>query len=116
MTDTVLLYVVFAVMLVTAIAAILPTFLRGVRSDGAGEDEHAAFLQKSLREEAERLEAEYAQGLHTEEAYRSLREDLERRAVEEMKEAEATKSRVAPVSLRNAVIGVVALMVCVPVM
>ena len=45
MTDTVLLYVVFAVMLVTAIAAILPTFLRGVRSDGAGEDEHAAFLQ-----------------------------------------------------------------------
>ena len=68
------------------------------------------------REEAERLEAEFAQGLHTEEAYRSLREDLERRAVEEMRETETTKSRVAPVSLRNAVIGVVALMVCVPVM
>ena len=33
-----------------------------------------------------------------------------------MRETETTKSRVAPVSLRNAVIGVVALMVCVPVM
>ena len=116
MTDTVLLYVVFGVMLAAAIAAILPTFLRGVHSGDEQEDEHAAFLQKSLREEAERLEAEYAQGLHTEETYRSLREDLERRAVEEMKETEATKSRVVPVSLRNAVIGVVALMVCVPVM
>lgn len=115
MTDTVLLYVVFGVMLVAAIAAILPTFLRA-RPNDAHEDEHAAFLRNSLREEAERLEAEFAQGLHTEEAYRSLREDLERRAVEEMKETEATKSRVAPVSLRNAVIGVVALMVCVPVM
>lgn len=115
MTDTVLLYVVFGVMLVAAIAAILPTFLRA-RPNDAHEDEHAAFLQKSLREEAERLEAEFAQGLHTEEAYRSLREDLERRAVEEMRETETTKSRVAPVSLRNAVIGVVALMVCVPVM
>ena len=116
MTDTVLLYVVFGVMLAAAIAAILPTFLRGVHSGDEQEDEHAAFLQKSLREEAERLEAEFAQGLHTEEAYRSLREDLERRAVEEMRETETTKSRVAPVSLRNAVIGVVALMVCVPVM
>ena len=116
MTDTVLLYVVFGVMLAAAIAAILPTFLRGVHSGDEQEDEHAAFLQKSLREEAERLEAEYAQGLHTEETYRSLREDLERRAVEEMRETETTKSRVAPVSLRNAVIGVVALMVCVPVM
>lgn len=115
MTDTVLLYVVFGVMLVAAIAAILPTFLRA-RPNDAHEDEHAAFLRNSLREEAERLEAEFAQGLHTEEAYRSLREDLERRAVEEMKETEATKSRVVPVSLRNAVIGVVALMVCVPVM
>lgn len=115
MTDTVLLYLVFGVMLVAAIAAILPTFLRA-RPNEAHEDEHAAFLRHSLREEAERLEAEYAQGLHTEEAYRSLREDLERRAVEEMKETEATKSRVVPVSLRNAVIGVVALMVCVPVM
>ena len=108
MTDTVLLYVVFGVMLVAAIAAILPTFLRA-RPNDAHEDEHAAFLRNSLREEAERLEAEFAQGLHTEEAYRSLREDLERRAVEEMKETEATKSRVVPVSLRNAVIGVVAL-------
>ena len=116
MTDTVLLYVVFGVMLAAAIAAILPTFLRGVHSGDEQEDEHAAFLQKSLREEAERLEAEYAQGLHTEETYRSLREDLERRAVEEMRETVTTKSRVAPVSLRNAVIGVVALMVCVPVM
>lgn len=115
MTDTVLLYVVFGVMLVAAIAAILPTFLRA-RPNDAHEDEHAAFLRNSLREEAERLEAEFAQGLHTVEAYRSLREDLERRAVEEMKETEATKSRVVPVSLRNAVIGVVALMVCVPVM
>lgn len=115
MTDTVLLYVVFGVMLVAAIAAILPTFLRA-RPNDAHEDEHAAFLRNSLREEAERLEAEFSQGLHTEEAYRSLREDLERRAVEEMKETEATKSRVVPVSLRNAVIGVVALMVCVPVM
>lgn len=115
MTDTVLLYVVFGVMLAAAIAAILPTFLRA-RPNDAHEDEHAAFLRNSLREEAERLEAEFAQGLHTEEAYRSLREDLERRAVEEMKETEATKSRVVPVSLRNAVIGVVALMVCVPVM
>ena len=115
MTDTVLLYVVFGVMLVAAIAAILPTFLRA-RPNDAHEDEHAAFLRNSLREEAERLEAEFAQGLHTEESYRSLREDLERRAVEEMKETEATKSRVVPVSLRNAVIGVVALMVCVPVM
>ena len=115
MTDTVLLYVVFGVMLVAAIAAILPTFLRA-RTGDVHEDEHAAFLRKSLREEAERLEAEYAQGLHTEEAYRSLREDLERRALEEMKETEATKSRAVPVSLRNTVIGVVALMVCVPVM
>lgn len=115
MTDTVLLYVVFGVMLVAAIAAILPTFLRA-RPNDAHEDEHAAFLRNSLREEAERLEAEFAQGLHTEEAYRSLREDLERRAVEEMRETETTKSRFAPVSLRNAVIGVVALMVCVPVM
>ena len=55
MTDTVLLYVVFGVMLAAAIAAILPTFLRGVHSGDEQEDEHAAFLQKSLREEAERL-------------------------------------------------------------
>ena len=55
MTDTVLLYVVFGVMLAAAIAAILPTFLRGVHSGDEQEDEHAAFLRNSLREEAERL-------------------------------------------------------------
>lgn len=115
MSDTVLLYVLFGVMLIVAIACLMPTFFHGVHGNDAVTDEHEAFLRESLREEAEKLEAERKAGVHTEETYRALREDLERRVLAEMKEWEETKSHRAPVSLRNTMIGVVALMVCVPV-
>lgn len=116
MSDTVLLYVIFGVMLLAAVLMLIPTFARAVRSTTTVEDDRADFLKAQLREEARRLEAEYRAGEHTEENYRALREDLERRAVSEMKELHATQAVASTVSIRNTMIGVIALMICVPVM
>lgn len=89
MTSTWLLYVICALMLLAAIAAVLPTVLR-TKNDVNGEAldrEATALATKALQAEKAKLDADRSLGRISEAEYESLLTDLRRRVIEEQKPA-----------------------------
>ena len=87
MTSTWLLYVICALMLLAAIAAVLPTVLR-TKNDVNGEAldrEATALATKALQAEKAKLDADRSLGRISEAEYESLLTDLRRRVIEEQK-------------------------------
>lgn len=105
MTDRLILYAVEALMLLAAIAILMPTILKRRSESGAPEEttadlakdavEARANLAQALRGEKARLDADLARGAVTPELYRSLLADLESRAVTEANELQASADEAA---------------------
>lgn len=105
MTDRVILYAVELLMLLAAIAILMPTILTR-RSDGGAPDaaasdiaedakEARANLAQALRDEKARLDGDLARGAVTPALYQSLLADLESRAVAESRELKASEDEAA---------------------
>lgn len=98
MTSTWLLYVICALMLLAAIAAVLPTVLR-TKNDVNGEAldrEATALATKALQAEKAKLDADRSLGRISEAEYESLLTDLRRRVIEEQKPAADPTERRRP--------------------
>lgn len=93
-TDEMILYALFAVMVVVAILFIVPTLTKvgdAQRANQEGE-EHKAQLGEALREAMTLLKDEKARGTLSDEEYARMADDIERRAVEEVKQVTVKES------------------------
>lgn len=118
MTSYAMLYGLMGLMLLIAIAMIVPTLLKtDDLKDSEGEEIYQGLLREALREEKSRLDEELNRGSLSKALHTELMQDLSRRAVEENRFATAggdpLDSGAKPIKTPMAVItaGVVALVV-----
>ena len=101
MTERAILYAIEFVMLVVAIAALMPTIFRADSARGresagkAQEADSRIELEEALRSEKARLDDELARGLVTQAIYEQLLSDLRSRTLEELR-ALQSKENVSP--------------------
>lgn len=118
MTSYAMLYGLMGLMLLIAIAMIVPTLLKtDDLKDSEGEEIYQGLLREALREEKSRLDEELNRGSLSKALHTELMQDLSRRAVEENRFATAggdlLDSGAKPIKTPMAVItaGVIALVV-----
>ncbi len=83
MSSELTLYLIMGVMVVVALAFILPTLLSSHEAHHDNDDEHQRYLKQALASERQALDEDFARGHLSKATYESMVEDLARRALEE---------------------------------
>lgn len=93
-TDEIILYSLFVVMTLIAMAFVVPTLMRVSEKHQPREEalEHREALSAALREEKQRLDEDRRRGLVSEADHALMMEDLERRALEENAQIESAET------------------------
>ncbi len=93
-TDEIILYSLFVVMTLIAMAFVVPTLMRVSEKHQPREEalEHREALSAALREEKQRLDEDRRRGLVSEADHALMMEDLERRALEESAQIESAET------------------------
>ncbi len=93
-TDEIILYSLFVVMTLIAMAFVVPTLMRVSEKHQPREEalEHREALSAALREEKQRLDEDRRRGLVREADHALMMEDLERRALEESAQIESAET------------------------
>ena len=117
-TEEILLYTLLVVMTIVAIAFLVPTLIRvGDRHTSQDEaEEHLKALSDALRQEYERLKEDYRRGVIAEKDYAQMVEEIERRALEEHRQVDESRTSTKAYSPAVVIAGITALVVIVAVM